>query len=76
MVAGGGHASGSAVVVTTVTFTVLSGVLTMARIYTRVKITHNIGIDDYLVAFAMVSRYTRSDNFSPLMIRWSFWQYS
>ncbi|KAI5360586.1 hypothetical protein Slin14017_G087610 [Septoria linicola] len=53
MVAGGGHASGSAVVVTTATFTVVAGLLTIARIYTRMKITHNTGVDDYLVAFAM-----------------------
>lgn len=75
MVAGGGHASGSAVLVTTVTFTVLAGMLTIARIYTRMKITHNTGVDDYLVAFAMVSQCTRSDEFFPLMPR-SFWRSS
>lgn len=57
MVGGGGHASGHAVLVSSTIFCALAGILTIARLYTRWRITANVGIDDWLVAVAMVSEH-------------------
>ncbi|KAF7192335.1 Satratoxin biosynthesis SC1 cluster protein 4 [Pseudocercospora fuligena] len=44
-----GHATGTAVIVTIITFTSIAALLTALRVYTRIKISKNAGIDDWLV---------------------------
>ncbi|CZT21442.1 related to integral membrane protein [Ramularia collo-cygni] len=49
-----GHASGEAVVGVTISFTVLAGLATVARLVTRIGIVHSAGLDDLVISIAIV----------------------
>lgn len=53
---GAGHAPGQAVTGATVAFTVLAGLATIMRLFTRLHIVHTAGIDDVSIIIAMVGR--------------------
>ncbi|RMY78999.1 hypothetical protein D0863_00312 [Hortaea werneckii] len=50
---GAGHAPGQAVTGATVAFTVLAGLATIMRLFTRLHIVHTAGIDDVSIIIAM-----------------------
>lgn len=52
--AASGHAPGTAVVGVTVSFTVLTFMATMMRLYTRIGIVRNAGLDDLVITVALV----------------------
>lgn len=54
----GGHSSGTAVVVSTILFCSLAGLLTIARLYTRMRVTNSVGVDDYLIVLGQASEST------------------
>lgn len=49
-----GHASGSAVMGTTVAMTVLAALTVISRLFTRIAIVQKPGIDDICIAIALV----------------------
>lgn len=51
--AAGGHAPGHAVIGVTVAFTILAFMATMTRLYTRIRIVHNAGLDDLFNTVAL-----------------------
>lgn len=56
MMALSGHASGSAVVGVTIAMTCLAGLAVFFRMFTRIKIIHEPGLDDgFIVAALMFS---------------------
>lgn len=50
-----GHASPEAIITTKILFTVTAGLLTFARLYTRMRIVRNAGVDDVFIALGLVS---------------------
>ncbi len=54
MVSNAGHAPGSAVVAATITTTVLAVTITAVRLYTRMRIVKNAGLDDMCITAATV----------------------
>lgn len=51
--AASGHAPGSAVVGVTISFTVLAFMATVMRLYTRIGIVRNAGLDDIVITIAL-----------------------
>jgi hypothetical protein len=51
-----GHTSGGVVVGVIVSFTGLAGILVLSRLYARLIIVKNAGVDDVLVTFGQVSQ--------------------
>lgn len=51
--AASGHASGESVVGVTVAFTILAFLATVTRLFTRIRIVHNAGADDLIIAIAL-----------------------
>jgi uncharacterized protein (DUF1330 family) len=49
-----GHASGTSVVVVSVTFTALAAAFVASRTYARLVVAKNPGLDDVAIVFAMV----------------------
>ncbi|TKA61458.1 hypothetical protein B0A55_12770 [Friedmanniomyces simplex] len=52
MTVSGGHASGAAVVIVSLLFTVLAVIASILRLYTRIVIGHNGGYDDFFITIA------------------------
>lgn len=46
---------GAGIIAVVGTFTGISALFVAARLYVRIKLMHNIGLDDYLIVLAMVS---------------------
>lgn len=56
--------NGAAIITIVGTFTGLSALFVAARLYVRIKLMRNIGLDDYLIVLAMV-RPPSSREISP-----------
>lgn len=50
---------GAGIIAVVGTFTGISALFVAARLYVRIKLMHNIGLDDYLIVLAMVSFLSR-----------------
>jgi hypothetical protein len=54
-----GHASGKSVVTVTLTFIILAALFVLFRIYARLKIARNPGLDDVFISLALVREFRR-----------------
>lgn len=52
---GAGHAPGSALTGVTLAFTIMAGMATIVRLYTRIAIVDTAGVDDIAIVVAMVT---------------------
>lgn len=48
--------------VTSIVFTSLSFIVVALRLYTRIIVVGNVGVDDYLIPAALVSRSSKTSN--------------